>query len=88
MKKVVNTVKIALLVGLAFLFACGQSPKDKKRDQIRGRIDEIRETLLRRSQEAIYGPPEMMKEWEEANRRLEAEADSLEQVLKDMEKER
>ena len=69
-------------MGLAFLFACGSSPKDKKRQELRGRINEIQQILSKRSAEAIYGPPEMLQEWEEQNTRLVAERDSLEKELK------
>lgn len=69
-------------MGLAFLFACGSSPKDKKRQELRGRINEIQQILSKRSSEAIYGPPEMLQEWEEQNNRLVAERDSLEKELK------
>lgn len=82
MKKILNVIRIGLFVGLAFLFACGSSPKDKKRQELRGRINEIQQILSKRSAEAIYGPPEMLQEWEEQNNRLVAERDSLEKELK------
>lgn len=82
MKKILNVIRIGLFMGLAFLFACGSSPKDKKRQELRGRINEIQQILSKRSSEAIYGPPEMLQEWEEQNNRLVAERDSLEKELK------
>lgn len=82
MKKILNVIRIGLFMGLAFLFACGSSPKDKKRQELRGRINEIQQILSKRSAEAIYGPPEMLQEWEEQNNRLVAERDSLEKELK------
>ena len=87
MKKIINVVRVGLFVGLAFLFACGSSPKDKKRHELRDRIDEIQQTLSKRSSEAIYGPPQMMLEREEQNRRLMAEKDSLEKELKKLDQE-
>jgi hypothetical protein len=74
-------------MGLAFLFACGSSPKDKKRQELRGRINEIQQILSKRSSEAIYGPPQMLQEWEEQNNRLVAERDSLEIELKKLDQE-
>ena len=69
MKKTLNAIRIGLFVGLAFLFACGSSPKDKKRQELRGRIDQIQEILSKRSAEAIYGSPQMLQEREEQNKR-------------------
>lgn len=73
MKKIISVTRLGLLLGLAFLFACGSSPKDKKRQELRGRIDEIQQILSKRSAEAIYCPPQMLQEWEEQNNRLVAE---------------
>lgn len=87
MKKIINVIRLGLFVGLAFLFACGSSPKDKKRQELRGRIDEIQQTLSKRSSEAIYGPPQMLMEREEQNQRLMAEKDSLEKELKKLDLE-
>ena len=87
MKKTLNAIRIGLFVGLAFLFACGSSPKDKKRQELRGRIDQIQEILSKRSAEAIYGSPQMMLEREEQNNRLVAERDSLEEELKKLDEE-
>ena len=87
MKKIISVIRLGLLVGLAFLFACGSSPKDKKRQELRGRIDQIQEILSKRSAEAIYGSPQMMLEREEKNNRLVAERDSLEKELKKLDQE-
>ena len=87
MKKTLNAIRIGLFVGLAFLFACGFSPKDKKRQELRGRIDQIQEILSKRSAEAIYGSPQMMLEREEQNNRMVAERDSLEKELKKLDQE-
>lgn len=88
MKKVINTVWIGVCVGMAFLFACCASPNDKKRAQMRDRINEIEEVLSKRSHESIYGSPEMLRERAESTRRLEQERDSLKQELQKAKKER
>ena len=49
---------------------------------LRQRIDEIHGVLEERRNSEIYGPPEVMEEYARENRRLQAEADSLEQELK------
>ena len=87
MKKIISVTRLGLLVGLAFLFACGSSPKDKKRQELRGRIGEIQQILSKRSSEAIYGSPQMLQEWEEQNNRLVVERDSLEKELKKLDQE-
>lgn len=87
MKKIISVTRLGFLVGLAFLFACGSSPKDKKRQELRGRIGEIQQILSKRSSEAIYGSPQMLQEWEEQNNRLVAERDSLEKELKKLDQE-
>lgn len=87
MKKIISVIRLGLFVGLAFLFACCSSPKDKKRHELRGRIGEIQQILSKRSAEAIYGSPQMLQEWEEQNDRLVAERDSLEKELKKLDQE-
>ena len=54
---------------------------------LRQRIDEINGVLEERRNSEIYGPPEMMEEYARENKRLQAEADSLEQELKALEME-
>jgi len=49
---------------------------------LRERIKEIRNILEERRNAEIYGPPEMIEEFERENTRLKAEADSLERELK------
>ena len=61
--------------------------KQNKRDMLRQRIDEILGVLEERRNSEIYGPPEMMEEYARENKRLQAEADSLEQELKALEME-
>ena len=61
--------------------------KQNKRELLRKRIDEIHGVLEERRNSEIYGPPEVMEEYARENRRLQAEADSLEQELKTLEME-
>lgn len=61
--------------------------KQNKLEMLRQRIDEIHGVLEERRNSEIYGPPEMMEAYARENRRLQAEADSLEQELKALEME-
>ena len=61
--------------------------KQNKLEMLRQRIDEIHGVLEERRNSEIYGPPEMMEEYARENKRLQAEADSLEQELKALEME-
>lgn len=61
--------------------------KQNKLELLRQRIDEIHGVLEERRNSEIYGPPEMMEAYARENRRLQAEADSLEQELKALEME-
>lgn len=58
-----------------------------RREMLRQRINQIHSILEDRTNAEIYGPPEMMEEYARENRRLQAEADSLEQELKNLENE-
>ena len=59
--------------------------KQNKLEMLRQRIDEIHSVLEERRNSEVYGPPEVMEEYAKENRRLQAEADSLEQELKALE---
>lgn len=59
--------------------------RNERLEALRQRIDAIRDILEERRNSEIYGSPEMMEEYERENRRLEAEADSLERELKALE---
>ena len=61
--------------------------KQNKLEMLRQRIDEIHGVLEERRNSEIYGPPEMMEAYARENKRLQAEADSLEQELKALEME-
>ena len=61
--------------------------KADRREVLRQRIESIHAIVEERQNSEIYGSPEMMKEYARETRRLQAEADSLEQELKAMEME-
>ena len=61
--------------------------QNDRRETLRQRIQAIRDILEERSNSEIYGSPGMMEEYARENLRLKAEADSLEQELKLLEKE-
>lgn len=61
--------------------------QNNRNEVLRKRIRDIRNILDERRNAEIYGPPEMMEEYARENRRLQAEADSLEQELKALENE-
>lgn len=60
---------------------------NNRRELLRQRINDIRGILEERRNSEVYGPPEVMEEYARENRRLQAEADSLEQELKALEME-
>ena len=60
---------------------------DDRREMLRQRISDIRAVLEERSNAEVYGPPEVMEAYAKENRRLQAEADSLENELKGLENE-
>ena len=64
-----------------------KTDRNSRREMLRQRIQAINDILEERSNSEIYGSPEMMEEYARENRRLKAEADSLELELKNLEKE-
>lgn len=80
MKKVVRTVWIGALSGLAFLAACcstrGGLTKAERKQLIKER-DSIQEILSRREGSTIYGTPEIMAQYKLENYRLQCELDSI-----------
>jgi hypothetical protein len=80
MKKVVRTVWIGALSGLAFLAACcttkGGISKAERKQLIKER-DSIQEILSRREGAAIYGTPEMMQRYGLETLRLRNQLDSI-----------
>ena len=80
MKKVVRTVWIATLSGLAFLAACCSSTKGlskAERKQLVRERDSIQEILSRREGSTIYGTPEIMAQYKLENYRLHCELDTI-----------
>lgn len=83
MKKIVRTVCIGALSGLAFLAACcsakGLSKAERK--QLTKERDSIQEILTRREGAAVYGSPEIIARYGAETARLRYELDSLNQRL-------
>ena len=79
MKKVVRTVWIGALSGLAFLAACcsqnGLSRKERK--QLVKERDSIQEILTRREGAAVYGSPEVIARYGAETYRLRSQLDTL-----------
>ena len=79
MKKVVRTVWISALSGLAFLAACcstkGLSKAERK--QLEQDRDSIQEILSRREGAAVYGSPEIIARYGVENYRLQNQLDSI-----------
>ena len=80
MKKVVRTVWIGALSGLAFLAACCSSTKGltrAERKQLVRERDSIQEILSHREGAAIYGTPEVMAQAKLENYRLQCQLDTI-----------
>ena len=79
MKKVVRTVWIGALTGLAFLAACcstkGLSKAERK--QLIKERDSIQDILTRREGETVYGTPQIMAERAVETYRLRNQLDSI-----------
>ncbi len=79
MKKVVRTVWIGALSGLAFLTACcsekGLSRAERK--QLMKERDSIQEILTRREGAAVYGSPEIIARYGAETYRLKSQLDSI-----------
>ena len=79
MKKVVRTVWIGALSGLAFLAACcsqnGLTRKERK--QLVKQRDSIQEILTRREGAAVYGSPEIIANYAAETYRLRSQLDSI-----------
>ena len=79
MKKVVRTVWIGALSGLAFLAACcsqnGLTRKERK--QLIKERDSIQEILTRREGAAVYGSPEIIANYAAETYRLRSQLDSI-----------
>lgn len=79
MKKVVRTVWIGVLSGLAFLAACctqnGLTRKERK--QLVKERDSIQEILTRREGAAVYGSPEIIANYKLENLRMQSRLDTI-----------
>ena len=79
MKKVVRTVWIGTLSGLAFLAACctqnGLTRKERK--QLVKERDSIQEILTRREGAAVYGSPEIIANYKLENLRMQSRLDTI-----------
>ena len=80
MKKVVRTVWIGALSGLAFLAACCSSSKGltrAERKQLVRERDSIQQILSHREGAAIYGTPEVMAQAKLETYRLQCQLDTI-----------
>ena len=79
MKKVVRTVWIGALSGLAFLAACCSSKglTRAERKQLKHERDSIQEILKMREMAAVYGSPEIIADYGVETARLRYELDSI-----------
>ena len=80
MKKIVRTVYIGALSGLAFLAACcstkGGISKSERKQLVKER-DSIQEILARRENAAVYGSPEVMGKYKLETLRLQSQLDTI-----------
>ena len=91
MKKVVRTVWIGVLSGLAFLVACASSNglTRKERKQLKHDRDSIQEVLNMHEMAAVYGSPEIIANYRAETYRLQYELDSINHRLgKDIDMEK
>ena len=79
MKKVVRTVWIGALTGIAFLGACCSSSglSRKERKQLVKERDSIQDILRMREMSAVYGSPEIIARYGTETARLRCELDSI-----------
>jgi hypothetical protein len=79
MKKIVRTVWISALSGLAFLTACCTSKglSKQERKQLIAERDSIQEILKKREMAAVYGSPEVMADYAVETYRLRSQLDSI-----------
>lgn len=79
MKKIVRTVWISALSGLAFLTACCTSKglTRSERKQLVKERDSIQEILKMREMAAVYGSPEVLANYAAETYRLRSQLDSI-----------
>lgn len=80
MKKIVRTVYIGALTGLAFLAACcttrGGLTRAERKQLVKER-DSIQDILKMREMAAVYGSPEIIGEYKLETMRLQSQLDSI-----------
>ena len=83
MKKIVRTVCIGVLSGLAFLASCCSTKGLTKaeRKQLKHDRDSIQEILKMREMAAVYGSPEIIANYGAETARLRYELDTINQRL-------
>ena len=83
MKKVVQTVWICALTGMAFLAACCTSKglTRAERKQLKHDRDSIQEILKMREMSAVYGSPEIIADYSAETARLRYQLDSINKRL-------
>jgi ubiquinone biosynthesis protein UbiJ len=83
MKKVVQTVWICALTGMAFLAACCTSKglTRAERKQLKHDRDSIQEILKMREMSAVYGSPEVIADYAAETARLRYQLDSINKRL-------
>ena len=88
MKKVVRTVWIGALSGLAFLAACcstkGLSKAERK--QLMHERDSIQDILTRREGAAVYGSPEVLENYGKETQRMRDELEVVRKELRELNK--
>ena len=98
MKKIVRTVWIGLLSGVAFIVACccsqNKTPKtddnlEKKQRvvQLQQQLDSITNNIKKPEGACVYGPPEIIQQYGEETRRLKQEAENIQNQIKELENE-
>ena len=91
MKKVVRTVWIGALSGLAFLAACcttkGGLTRAERKQLIKER-DSIQDILTRREGACVYGSPEIIQEYGRETQRMRDELEAVHKELNDFNKHR
>ena len=98
MKKVVRTVWIGLLSGLAFLVGCctqnkinnnnkENEEKMQRIDQLSHQLESINSIIQRREGACVYGSPEIIEQYGQETRRLKQEAEQLQQQINELKNE-
>lgn len=92
MKKVVRTVWIGILSGLAFLTACAchknttqdDLMKEQRRHELQEQLDQLTQAIQRREGACVYGSPEVIQQFGEETRRMKQEAEEIRKQLDEL----